>query len=214
MTADIPWSSKCKEIILDFANNSKSVEAIQKLQEHVGAEVVIPPPQSTEVRRERSRLRKLLAELSTAQTLNDCDSLEEYLTAYNFRIKPFLGLQADGEIGESPVDFGKEIAFDDLLTYCVITFLREPKNRLLVYKCENKECWNYHIKKTKRKSRFCSDECRYQDSNRRRIDSGEHREYKARKKLEVGGAKPSYHGPDPEKKKRRIDSGETGENTR
>ena len=194
MSAEIDWKEKCKDIIFDFANCGRSAEAIPKMQAHLGDRVVIPRAEFTEVRRERSRLRKLLAELSTAQTLHDCESHEEYLVAYNFRIRPLLGLQADGEIGETPTEFGKEIAFDDLLTFCVITFVRDPKRRP-VSKCENKECWNYTIAKTKKPRRFCSPKCRLYYHNHRRIDSGESREYKAKKRKE--GAKPSYHGPDP-----------------
>jgi len=71
----------------------------------------------------------------------------------------------------------------------LVDFLLNNDRRKLKY-CD--ECENFFISKTIRISRFCSDKCRRAWHNRKRIESGEHREYKRKKRME--GAKESYYG--------------------
>jgi len=71
----------------------------------------------------------------------------------------------------------------------LVDFLLDNDRRKLKY-CD--ECENFFISKTIRASRFCSDKCRLAWHNRKRIESGEHRDYKRKKRKE--GAKESYYG--------------------
>ena len=57
-------------------------------------------------------------------------------------------------------------------------------------RCE--ECGDFYISKTRGYSKYCSSKCRMKYHNRRRIESGEARKYKRRKRKE--GAKESYYG--------------------
>jgi len=86
-----------------------------------------------------------------------------------------------------------EWKFNDLVVnlanYCLCEFLINNDRRKLKY-C--RECSDFYISKTVRPSKFCSDKCRMAYNNRKRVKSGEAREYKRRKRRE--GAKESYYG--------------------
>jgi len=73
----------------------------------------------------------------------------------------------------------------------LLDFFSESENVQKLHKC--KECNSFFIAKTLRPQEFCSDKCRLAWNNRRRIESGEHKEYKRRRK-ESGKATPSYWG--------------------
>ncbi|MBN1932311.1 MAG: hypothetical protein JW786_11970 [Desulfobacterales bacterium] len=78
------------------------------------------------------------------------------------------------------------------ISYCLINFLKNRDNLKLLHKCQN--CGKFYISKTLRESIFChGDKCRLAFHNRRRIESGENREYK-RKKRESKESKLSYFG--------------------
>jgi hypothetical protein len=74
--------------------------------------------------------------------------------------------------------------------FFLVEFLKQPKNKKLIHICD--ECRIFFISKTIRPTRFCSDKCRLSWHNRKRIESGEHRDYKRKKRKE--GAKESYYG--------------------
>jgi hypothetical protein len=71
-----------------------------------------------------------------------------------------------------------------------VEFLKKFGNVNRFHICKN--CEKYFISKTKRKAKFCSKECHNKWHNRKRIESGEAREYKRKKRME--GAKESYYG--------------------
>lgn len=110
---------------------------------------------------------------------------------------------ATRELVEYPLRFEKKIneinTYYDfnpfrLALFCsafksLVDFLLDNDRKKLKY-CD--ECEKFFISKTIRTSRFCSDKCRLSWHNRKRIESGEHREYKRRKRME--GAKESYYG--------------------
>jgi hypothetical protein len=73
--------------------------------------------------------------------------------------------------------------------YSLFEFLNKNDRRKLKF-CD--KCNKFFISKTIRSSKFCSEKCRLSWHNRRRIESGEHREYKRRKRKD--GAKESYYG--------------------
>jgi len=75
--------------------------------------------------------------------------------------------------------------------YFFVEFLKKENNYKLFNVCDY--CEKYFISSSKRKQRFCSGgKCRQNYHNRRRIESGEAKEYKRRKRKE--GAKESYYG--------------------
>lgn len=76
-----------------------------------------------------------------------------------------------------------------IVGYSLLEFLLHNDRRKLNY-CE--ECHKFYISKSVRKQRFCSKKCRLTWHNRIRIESGEHRDYKRKKRKE--GAKESYYG--------------------
>jgi hypothetical protein len=73
--------------------------------------------------------------------------------------------------------------------YSLTEFLLQNDRRKLKF-CDG--CYKFYISKTIRNQRFCSSKCRMKFHNQRRIESGEHREYKRKKRME--GAKESYYG--------------------
>ncbi len=81
------------------------------------------------------------------------------------------------------------VFFYSFAIYSLVEFLLHNDRRKLKL-CD--ECTKFYISKTIRPSRFCSDKCRLAWNNRKRIESGEAREYKRRKRAE--GAKESYYG--------------------
>ena len=103
-----------------------------------------------------------------------------------------LGLLTD-ERRSSSDPYAAKTRFADtlesLVGYSLTEFLLHNDVRKL-NRCQ--ECREFYVSRTVRPSKFCSPKCRLGFHNRKRIESGEHREYK-RKKRERG-AKPSYYG--------------------
>jgi len=118
----------------------------------------------------------------------------------NILEKRFLEIR--GEIIHPPVEEEFEAAHDILKRFCLedynvasyyffVEFLKIENNYKLFNVCDN--CGKYFISSSKRKQRFCSGgKCRQNYHNRRRIESGEAKEYKRKKRKE--GAKESYYG--------------------
>jgi hypothetical protein len=81
--------------------------------------------------------------------------------------------------------------YDVASYYFFVEFLKIENNYKLFNVCDN--CGKYFMSSSKRKQRFCSGgKCRQNYHNRRRIESGEAKEYKRKKRKE--GAKESYYG--------------------
>ena len=66
------------------------------------------------------------------------------------------------------------------LAYCLITFWLDEKNRAYLHKCDYCEKYFLAQKLYASENYFCSGRCRLTWNNRRRIESGEAREYKQR----------------------------------
>jgi hypothetical protein len=81
-------------------------------------------------------------------------------------------------------------AYMSAINHFFVEFLKTYNNINRFHCC--KYCDKYFISNTKRKAKFCSKKCRQDWNNTKRIQSGEHREYKRKKRLE--GAKESYYG--------------------
>jgi len=87
-------------------------------------------------------------------------------------------------------DIGKaKKVFRDPLLYYFVQFLREygPSR---IKQCN--KCSKFFVPKADREAAYCSSQCRLAYHNKKRIESGENREYKERKRRE--GAKESYYG--------------------
>lgn len=81
--------------------------------------------------------------------------------------------------------------YADVAIYFFVEFLKPHGNHSLFRLCDF--CGRYFISSTKRKTRFCpEDKCRQTWHNRKRIETGEAKEYKRKKRKE--GAKESYYG--------------------
>jgi hypothetical protein len=76
-----------------------------------------------------------------------------------------------------------------IVGYSLSEFLLDNDRRKLKL-CQ--ECNQFYISKTVRLSKYCSDKCRLAYHNRKRIQSGEAREYKRKKRMK--GASESYYG--------------------
>jgi len=77
------------------------------------------------------------------------------------------------------------------ISFLLINFLKLPNSVNLINRCHECNDIFIELKKTKNR-RFCSDKCRLAWNNRKRIESGEAKEYKRKKREE--GAKESYYG--------------------
>jgi hypothetical protein len=80
-------------------------------------------------------------------------------------------------------------AYLEKICHQLLNFLSKEGTIRKLHRC--KECESFFIARTLRRQEFCSDRCRLTWNNRRRIESGEHKEYKRRRK-ESGKATPSY----------------------
>jgi len=163
----------------------------------------------------KQRLRLLLLEIINEKNLYQSEIINDFLNEYNrvfsenaYFYSSLAEVNKNGVIIERPqhtedafliVDGNQEKGYIILswpgfyyssIVRFVIKFLKSEKNKKRIIKCA--ECGSFHISKTIRPSRFCSDECRHAWNNRKRIESGEAREYKRKKRAE--GAKESYYG--------------------
>jgi|GEM_PF-6468565 hypothetical protein len=133
------------------------------------------------------------------------DTFAIFLNAYNRMPRPKTRIGSAGEIVTVPqfeaesfltrteVSRHLEKYYTEPIAYCLIEFLRNPDNRIRLKKCT--QCSGFIIRKRRFKERkhdFCSTKCRLSWHNAKRIKSGQHREYKKKKREE--GAKPSYYG--------------------
>jgi hypothetical protein len=70
---------------------------------------------------------------------------------------------------------------EDFIYFLIEYFIIENSYKY-IKRCD--DCQKYYISKTLRGQRFCSSKCRQSWNNRKRIESGEHKEYKRRKRAE------------------------------
>jgi hypothetical protein len=95
-------------------------------------------------------------------------------------------------IGKVDISLGWLKPFRIAIIFCAVEFLRNIDTRK-IERCQI--CREFFISKKIRsadENTFCSDKCRMAYNNRKRIESGEAKEYKRRKRME--GAKESYYG--------------------
>jgi hypothetical protein len=146
----------------------------------------------TKIEMHRNQLFKLLESIYRGDKLYTIKTLKN-LTNSN---KPKLEITSDSII-EAPLRLSEQDfisrsykPYRRILSFCVVEFFREPNNRARIKKCE--ECGNFYISQRLTPSRFCSTKCRLAFHNRKRIESGDNRKYKEKKRKE--GAKASYYG--------------------
>ena len=188
---------ECKRILLDFANAEKAEDAGKKLIENLQDASDFKRHDLMLTGYEYKKLKKLLNELYSAASLLESETIHDF-TAYYNAIRPDVEVQYDGTIAENLIsEDGKQFKADDVITSCVIKVFSNERNVRLLNKCENEKCRQYFFAKRAKKkgeggNRFCSDKCRLDFHNRKRIESGEHAAYKRRKRKE--GAPESYYG--------------------
>lgn len=192
-----PLHRIAKQILLDFVNSTRPTFTARRIARELRNLFRCSPPDQKRSVREHKRLKKLFDELNNETNLFEIDSMHYYMAHYN-GIRPALEIQPNGSMDEYPIAMSddRRFYFEDALTYCVVKFFSNERNAKLVHKCENPECARFFVaKRVKQKGKgikFCSTKCRLDVSNRRRIESGEHRDYKRKKRKE--GAPESYYG--------------------
>lgn len=192
------WASICRSLLFDFANAPSPHEAFASLKDNLelrGFSITDADPNI--LNNEYDRLRTLLSELSSSDSLFDSEVIDHY-TAHYEAVRPPITIRDRHSIGEDlPFSNDGKPFFYDFITYCVIKLLSDERSIQLIHRCENPICNKFFLSKRAKKKgpggiRFCSDKCRLNFHNKIRIESGEHAAYKRRKRAE--GATESYYG--------------------
>ncbi len=146
------------------------------------------------------KLIEVLAVIAQGKSLYKNKAINYFLGAYNENFMFSPDILPDGTLSFKAFNMAENsfteikednlYLYDKFINFCLIEFLKQPKNQKLIHICD--ECEEFFMSKTTRHSRFCSDKCRLAWHNRKRIESGEHRDYKRKKRKE--GAKESYYG--------------------
>lgn len=156
----------------------------------------------------RNKLKKILNDIVNGKALSKNKFFDEFLRKYNFSCRPGIEIQSDDTLVYNShffkeaefinLDFGPDVIsyswpkpYDAAILNFFFEFLIISENKKLIHQCD--ECEKFFISKTVRKQRFCpGNKCRLSYHNRKRIRSGEAKEYKRKKRK--GGAKKSYYG--------------------
>ncbi|MFC1880960.1 hypothetical protein ACFL2S_05605 [Thermodesulfobacteriota bacterium] len=156
----------------------------------------------------RNKLKKILNDIVKGKALSKNKLFDKFLDSYDFFCPQYIEINSDDTLVYNS-HFFKEAQFLNLdsgpnemnvdwprpyhavILYFFFEFLKISENKKLIHKCD--ECEKFFISKTARKQRFCpGNKCRLSYHNRKRIRSGEAKEYKRKKRKE--GAKGSYYG--------------------
>jgi hypothetical protein len=144
------------------------------------------------------KLRQFLAEFLRKKDVQKTSNYLHYVALHG-RARALYEVGKDDGLAMHPRpfddSFGGEMQYPSVIGYCLVRFwvsptLKTARSARLMQRCDN--CEKYFIAKTTRTQRFCGDTCRQAWHNRRRIESGEAKEYKRKKRRE--GAKESYYG--------------------
>jgi hypothetical protein len=79
-----------------------------------------------------------------------------------------------------PENYFRQLFLFGIIKFSLVEFLQKDRRKLK--RCQ--KCKNFYIAKTMRPSTFCSDKCRLAWHNRKRIKSGEAKEYKRKRRRE------------------------------
>jgi len=132
--------------------------------------------------------------------LNEISQLGKFIETY-YKM-PTMKLSTDGDclMQIAPIDENNYFKSSSILSWkpilqkqlahIMVEYFFDKDSRQFLRKCE--ECKKFYVSKSMAHSKYCSDRCRNAFHNRKRIESGQHREYKRKKRLE--GAKESYYG--------------------
>jgi hypothetical protein len=158
-----------------------------------------------QIKKTQRVLSSIMKCIIEGKSLKSNKDLSRILFVYN-EFEPHLKIKNDGSISREPSFFPEEsFIIKDLfssaykkfnnpafraISFLLIKFLMLPNSTKLIHQCD--ECREIYISITIKSRRFCSDKCRLSYHNRKRIESGEAKEYKRKKRME--GAKESYYG--------------------
>ena len=159
------------------------------------------------MRREQRKLTNILEDILRGKGLHEISLLGALLFTYNNSCRSKLEITNDGTFCDNMTSLKEELFYPSKLdasikdldryglaiVFCAVEFFRNIDIRK-IKRC--KECGDFYISSfipsPKKPSIYCSSECRMAYNNRKRIESGEAKEYKRKKRME--GAKESYYG--------------------
>ncbi len=180
----------------------------QDASEHIKKEPITLANKYDQIKKLHENLKKfqlnykrMLSEITRQKNIKDIPEFTILLNRYNKWQRNILFISDDNLLIERPPGGEKtylqERAPDKWyetmakhLSYVLIEFFRIKDSYKSIKICD--ECRNFYISKIIRPQRFCSSKCRLKWNNRKRIKSGEHKEYKRQKRKK--GAKLSYYG--------------------
>ena len=143
----------------------------------------------------------ILSAIIEGKKLHNIPEFNSFLIQYNSSRPNVLTITDENYLIENP-PAGQKISLREQspekwyqtmkkhLSYVLIDFFRIKDSYKYIKICD--ECHKFYISKIVRPQRFCSSKCRLKWNNRKRIESGENKEYKRQKRAE--GAKESYYG--------------------
>lgn len=194
-------SKQCGQLLVDFVNAKTPDDACRDLLRNVRDEfkfdIFVGPSKRllkenvrNDVEEDRSKLKRLFSELKNGINLNESEVIHNYLLCYDLCCKAHVSINKNGYITVTPV-LDKHSGYDQVLAYCIISFLELERSRKLIHRC--KMCNVFFIPQRIGNNKFCPGKnCRRDFHNRNRIKSGEAKEYKRKKRAE--GAPKSYYG--------------------
>lgn len=181
-------AKRCGEFLVEFVNAKAPDEARRDLLKSVRDEfkfhIFVGPPLSraplseserNNVEENLSDLKQLFSEFEAGINISENKFLGNYLLCYDLCCKHPVTMDEDGHINKYP-EIGEHSGYDQVLAYCLITFIESERNRKLIHKC--RMCRNFFLSKKLGEHKFCSKKCRLSFHNRKRIESGEHARYK------------------------------------
>lgn len=179
-------ATKCGQFLVEFMNTENPKDAVLGLVRNTrrSLKFKVRNPDRSRLRKihdkiveSQESLRSLVASLDEENNLNKIDTVHQYVFDYNFNCRNYLKVRRNGTIvGTGLTEFSKGIAYDDILSYCVVTFLKVERNRRLLRRCQEREkCGRYFLAKSDRgkdKLRFCSNNCRSRYARYRKLVNG------------------------------------------
>lgn len=174
---------RCGQLLVDFVNAKTPEDArlglMRAVRKEFGFDVFLGPlksqkrpleeDQRKEVDKNQSDLRKLLSEIEEGKNVCENEFLNTYLLCYDMCCKP-VAMDEEGHIQESQ-DLGDESEYDQVLAYCLITFLENEDLRQYIHKCQYDECPKFFMSKKTGDNKFCDEACKtdYHNKEKKRL---------------------------------------------
>jgi hypothetical protein len=184
LSGTVNWNKLARSIILHVVNAKNYSEAFDEVRRCLTSKSLsIGKCDSCIAEREYNSLRNLFAEIAPYEDLSTSDLIHEYNAYYATVIAPRVDSPLDSSTrgNRQLFDEGNPLSFEEVIAFCVVHFLRCPRNLILFHKCA--VCGRYYLSKRAdpksqvNRPRFCQKSCNDKFHNKRRIESGEHAAY-------------------------------------